>query len=254
MTLERLITPFYWERWSKKVRQKIERPHFVGLFTPEEALQRGMRLVVGRRQGGGEGIALYWLVDEGDGVIADLRFQLFGPPALLAALEGAAELILRKNYDQVSRFSAELIDQALRDRKELPALPKECAPHFNQVLEAIDDAVQQCSDIPFTVHYEATPLESLEGEIPGGLPGWEGFSLEERQGLIEGVLEREIRPYVELDAGGVRLASLTLEGEVKISYEGSCTSCHASTGSTLTAIQQILRARVHPSLFVVPVL
>ena len=48
------------------------------------------------------------------------------------------------------------------------------------------------------------------------------------------------------------LIDLKETGELIISYQGACTSCHASTGSTLSAIQKILRARVHPSLFVTP--
>ncbi len=238
----------YWELFSKKLREKIDRLRYVGYFTPKLAEEKQMRYVTGR-----EGkLCLYWLVDESDGVIADAKFQAFGPIGLIAAAEVASELVLRKNYDQVSRLSADLIDQHVRDRKDTPAFPRECDPYLNQVLSAIDRAIQQCLDIPFAATYDTTPIENDFGEIPGGIPGWETLPKEHKLKIIEEVVDKEIRPYIELDAGGVKVVSFLEEKEVVISYEGSCTTCHSSTGSTLSAIQKILRARVHPSLFVTP--
>lgn len=244
-----MIHPFYWELFSKKLREKIDRLRYVGFFTAELAEEKNMRLVTGRA----ENLHLYWLVDETDGIIADATFQAFGPIGLIAAAEIGSELILRKNYDQTSRLSAELIDRHVRDKKDIPAFPKECYSYLNAVLSAIDQAVQQCLDIPFVASYDITPIENDFGEIPGGIAGWEQFSHTQKLKIIEEVLDKEIRPYVELDAGGVSIINLKDEREVVISYEGSCTSCHSSTGSTLSAIQQILKARVHPSLFVTPV-
>ena len=237
------------EPFSKKLREKIDRFRFAGKFSEEEAQQKRMRLVVGV-----EGfLRLYWLVDESDGIIADAKFQAFGPISLLAAAEIASELVIRKNYNQASRISADLIDQHVRDKKETPAFPKLSDPHLNQVLSAIDAAVQQCADIPYAASdYDTTPIEWDFGEVPGGIPGWEGFSIEKRISLIDEVIDKEIRPSVELDAGGVKVLGLKENGEVSIAYQGSCTSCHSATGSTLTAIQQILKARIHPSLFVIP--
>lgn len=207
-----------------------------------------MRYVAGR-----EGkLCFYWLVDEADGVIVDAKFQAFGPIGLIAAAEIVSELVLRKNYSQASRISADLIDQHVRDSKERPAFPKECHPHLNQALGAIDQAIQQCLDIPIADSYDITPIERDFGEIPGGIPEWEQFSSSQKIKIIEEVIDKEIRPYIELDAGGVKIVSLNDDREVVISYEGSCTTCHSSTGSTLSAIQQILKARVHPTLFVTP--
>jgi len=234
--------------FSKKLREKIETFRYAGLFTKGEAQEKRMRLVIGQ-----EGrLRLYWLVDESDGVIADAKFQAFGPIALLAAAEITSELVLRKNYNQASRISADLIDQHVRDKKEVPAFPKECDAYLNQVLSALDAAVQQCTDIPFAVDFDTTPIERDFEEISGGIPGWEEFSIEKKIHFIEEVIDKEIRPYVELDAGGVTILSLKENGELLISYQGSCTTCHSSTGSTLTAIQQILKARIHPSLTVIP--
>ncbi len=222
---------------NKKIREKIDRPRFMGTLKEKE----GMRLVVSEERG----MTLYWHVDETDGVIADARYQIFGPIALYAIGEIVSELAIRKNIAQASRITANLIDGQY-------GFPKEAGSLINQAIFAIDSAVQQCSDIEcVTTDYDITPIEMDTGENPDGIPGWEEFSHEKKLHVIEEVINKEIRPYVELDEGGVRVVALK-DNDLLISYQGSCTTCHSATGSTLTAIQQILRARVFPKISVIP--
>lgn len=248
MSLKSLLTQPL--RLSKKLQEKIDRIQHGGFFTVREAEEKKLRLVTGKEGN----VCLYWLVKESDGVICEAKFQAFGPIVLIGAAEIVSELVLRKTYDQASRISADLIDQHVRDKKQEPAFPSEAHGFLNQVLSAIERAAYQCIDIPFAAaDYETTPIAWDAGENPDGLPGWDDFPIPVKVKIIEEIVDKEIRPYIELDAGGVKVVELR-DKEVMISYEGSCTTCHSSTGSTLSAIQQILKARVHPSLFVTPVL
>jgi NifU-like protein len=242
--------------FNRKMDEKLLRLRFVGFFRPNDVEHRSLRLAIGR-----EGmLSLYWLVDEADGVIADAKFQAFGPPALVLVGEIASELVLRKNYAQASRLTADLLDRHVREGKEAAAFPKESFLFLNQAISAIDKAAYECIDIPVVEQYETTPIayDLAAGNIPGGplggIPGWEDFSAAKKRQIVEEVIDKEVRPYIELDAGGVTVQELRENGELLIAYSGSCTSCHSSTGSTLSAIQNILQARVHPSLTVIPVL
>ncbi len=201
----------------------------------------------------GNSVTFYWLVDPDDGLVVDARFQAYGQSALIGAAETACELLIGKNYDQAKRMSAELIDQQLRDRVDAPAFPKEASFHLNLVLEAIDQASDKCVAIPLPLYYTAPPVPLDFGEVlEGGYPGWETLSKEQKLSLIEEVVARDVRPYIELDGGGVSILDLTEGSQVLIAYEGSCTSCFSATGSTLAYIQQVLRAKVHPTLNVTP--
>lgn len=241
--------PYFWVSYSKKLAHRIEHPQFVGTFSSD--IGRGLRLVMGREGSISEGNAVifYWLVDEVDGVIADIKYQAFGASALMGALEAASQLLLRKNYDQARRLTADLIDREFRDKPEIEAFPREVYSHLNLVLAAIENASEQCTDIPFD--YTDSPLhpELLSSET---YPGWDILNKNEKLAVIENVIQKEIRPYIELDAGGVQILDLSDSQELTIAFQGSCTSCHAATGSTLTAIQQILQTRIHPALRVIP--
>lgn len=255
MGLSALITPFPWNRYSKKLIAKIENPRSVGIFKSEESEARGMRLAIGSEGKVQEGncIRFYWLVDKDDGIIVDIKFQVFGQSALIGAAEAACELLIGKNYDQAKRLSTELLDRHLRDKSEEPAFPRETYPHLNLVLGAIEHAAEQCTDIPFAETYVTPPVPSNIGEVvEGGYPGWMELPLKKKIAVVEEILDRDVRPYIALDAGGVEILNLLNDKEVVIAYQGSCTSCYSSIGTTLSYIQQVLRAKVHPDLVVVP--
>ncbi len=249
MTYEDLVETPLWGRFSKKMGEKIVSPRNAGHFSPDE--ERQMRVVEGRVGQISEAkvIALYWLVDETDGIVVDAKFQVFGSSALIALADAVCELIVGKNYDQAKRIGAELIDKKLRDKPEIAAVPEECAALINLVIEAVDVAAEKCLDIPLSTTY-VSPVPQTEGGI--GYPGWLSLSHEKKLAVIEEILNVEVRPYVELDEGGIEVQELINNKELIIAYKGACTSCFSAIGATLSTIQQIMQTKVHPDLVVVP--
>lgn len=250
-----LTTPFCWRQYSKKLATRIESPKSAGFFTQIEADNRDVRLVEGISGSceSGNLIHFYWLVDKDDGILIDVRFQAYGNSALIGAAQVAAEVLKGKNYDQAKRVTADLLDKEVRDKDAEAAFPKESYPHLNLVLEAIDHASAKCTDLPLPELYIFTPAPRDIGEvIEGGIPGWKELPLKKKLAAIEEVLDREIRPYIALDAGGVEVLNILNDQEVIITYQGSCTSCYSSVGTTLSFIQQMLRAKVFPEIIVKP--
>lgn len=249
MSLSELIRPFFWKNYSKKLKAKLQSPKFIGSFSEKDAEDKGMRLVIGSDGSIKEDsmVSFYLLVDETDGVIADVKFQAFGPSALIGAAEALCTLMLRKNYDQISRITADLIDQSIQDKSSASAFPKECIVFLNQVISAIEQVPIFCAGIPFKSDYSDTPISfDLEKNI---IENFKELSNDIKRKIIEEVIDKEVRPFVELDAGGVTVEGLN-DLTVFISYAGTCTSCHAATGATLSAIEQILKAKVHPEVSV----
>jgi NifU-like protein len=254
MSHRKFLPSFPWARYSRKLVQKIERPRYVGSFSKEEAQVRQMRLAVGKEGTYAEGslVALYWLVDESDGVIADAKFQVFGPSVLIGAAEAVCELLIRKNYDQALKMTADQIDKHLRDKPAVQAFASEHSGYLNVVLGAIVEAAACCEEIPLADHYVPTPVGGDPSQSNGPYPGWKALKLEQKLTVIEQVIAEDIRPYIELDAGGIRILSLVEDRELTIAYEGACTSCYSATGATLEAIQKILRGKVDPEIVVIP--
>ena len=229
------MKPYPWQLYSKKLTQKILRPTCQGMLTERE----GMFLATAHTSN----VTLYFLIDETDGVIADSKFTAFGPTALIGAAEVACELSLRKNHAQVKRFSADLLDSEV-------GFPTESYPFLNLIIDLTLEAMEKCVHLPLPESYIDTPMPDQTQES-SEYPGFQELTKEQKIALIEQLIDSDIRPYIELDAGGIRIVDLK-GSDIIIAYEGACTSCYSATGATLNAIQQMITTRIHPDLTVTP--
>ena len=252
--MSQVTTTSYFHRFTKKIQQKIQFPKAYGKFSDDAYSNSSMRLIKIVEGSVQEGLYLeiYIVVDEEDGVIADFKYQCFGPVILIAALETLFELCIRKNYLQASRITYELIDRHLREDFEKVSIPIECFTYVNFCVAALHQLLDQCDDIPIP-ESEVPPNSpiDIEASLSIGYPNFLELSQQEKQSICEQIVQQDIRPYVQLDEGNVKIQKI--EGyKITILYEGSCTTCFSATGSTLNAIQQILRAKVNPNIQVVP--
>lgn len=247
------ISPYPWTEYSNLLIERILSPKNVGFFHSNARATQEMRVVHGEASDGikENTIHLYLVVDTTDGIIADAKFQAFGESPLIGAADILCEMILRKNYDQAHRLTADMVDKKLRDFDHIHAFPDEASLHLNLVLEALDSACEECQDIPISDPFYSPPVPS-EIISSGEYPDWGALTKLEKIDLIKTLLREEVQPYIELDAGGIEVLSFNEDREVVIAYQGACTTCPSSTGATLNAIQQILRARIHPNLIVKP--
>ncbi len=85
----------------------------------------------------------------------------------------------------------------------------------------------------------ATPIEDLSPDD------------QQRLYMINGLLDEQIRPYLQGDGGDLHV--LGLEGNrLTVHYQGACGSCPSSMSGTLVSIEQLLKA-IEPDLEVVAV-
>jgi NifU-like protein len=238
-----------WAKIGRKLLQKIEKPQFVGVLTSHEGRQ--MRVVqTSVVDAEGWVVFLHWLVDEWDGVITDVRYKGFGPIVLLGALESAAEWLMRKNYDEAGRVKEKDIAVSLQDKGSKEDVTGQMKSSIELIIRGIQEASSMCKGIPLPEKYVPTPIQMPISGTP--YPGWDSLTLDQQIAVIESVIAEDIRPYIELDAGGIEIVSLTEGRELVIAYKGACTTCYSSVGSTLQAIQQILMDKIHPELKVIP--
>jgi NFU1 iron-sulfur cluster scaffold homolog, mitochondrial len=101
------------------------------------------------------------------------------------------------------------------------------------------------------------PVEEVEAKVVEGVGGAEGtpygeMSPAQKVLAIDQLLEREIRPGLAGDGGGLEIVGLE-ENILQIHYEGACGSCPSSTSGTLMYIESILKANLDENLSVIPV-
>lgn len=245
------LTAPMWAHYSQLLTERILAPLYAGKMEARSFEGSDMRLVTGRSECDGEWVVIQLVVDCLDGIVAEAKFQAFGSSALIGAAEGACAVSLRKSYRQVQRLSADFIDRKLRDFPHIAAFPSQATPALNMALEALDACAAQCTDMALG-DPSSTPPVPIERKKEGEALDWQELSHEEKLAAIREVIEAEIQPYIELDAGGIEVLALENDREVVIAYQGACTTCPSSTGATLQAIEQMLRSQVYKELTVKP--
>lgn len=256
MGLKQLLQPFPWQQYSMKLKKKIEEPFSASIITEADAKAANLRLAIGSAGSVNEGnnIVFFLLVSLDDGTIVDAKYQLYGETALIGAAEEIITLIVGKNYDQASRVSLDMLERSLRDKSDVPSAPETVLEHFMLAVEALSHATQQCMDIPLSGAYIAPPIPADMGDLVtgDGYPGFKELPIAQKIALIDHILSEDVRPFIEMDAGGVEVLSIQNEVEVLIAYQGACETCFSATGATLSFIQQVLRAKLDKDLIVVP--
>ena len=245
--------PYPWAFYSHLLAQRILSPQNGGVIKKRLISLEEMRVVSAQKwdELRENCVIFYLIVDETDGVIVDAKFQAFGMSPLIGAADTICEMALRKTYSQARRFTTELVDKVLRDFDHIPAFPVSASVHLTLALEALDMACEKCVDIEIADLPPPSPILT-SSEVSGEMPEWDLLSPSERLKCIRDLIEKEVQPYIALDAGGIQVQELKNGKEVIVAYQGACTTCPSSTGATLSAIQEILRARVYPHLVVKP--
>lgn len=248
-----MFSPPPWAHYSHLLKEKILSPRFAGILNEEDLSGEEMSLVIGMSERNFEKVKLYFIIDRSDGVVAEVKFQALGSSPLIGAAECACALALRKTWRQVSRITGDLIDRKARDFPTIPSFPNDALWAINLVLEAVDHTIFQCNQIEFSRDPSLLPPPTpIDEKQDGQKVAWEILSHREKRELIDQVIQREIQPYIALDAGGIEVIDLRNDQEVIIGYQGACQSCPSSTGSTLQAIEHILQAQISSHLIVKP--
>ncbi|MFZ4099708.1 MAG: NifU family protein [Chlamydiia bacterium] len=230
-----------------KVQSRATRPLYTGVLRPDHAIE-GLRWVAVDGHEIGIETRLALLVDEEDGIIVDAAYQAFGPPTLIALGEILCELLIRQHWLLAERMPAADLEQPLLGEEPLQGEARAWSKHWLQLLGQL---CARCHDLPGLSTPLSTPIEVGHLEPGKPLEGWEEMPMERKIQILNQVLDQDVRPYIALDAGGIVIQEFN-EPILKVRYSGTCVSCPSSIGSTLQAIQQTLRAKVHPDLVVVP--
>jgi len=188
-----------------------------------------------------------------------LNYQVGGPSFSVALLEGLAELVVGKPVSTVARIR---VDDVLEQTnayelamsysdQDITDFIRYISRYANIIIDAYYEIFEELVGPMYTTPEALANFSQEGGE---GIPHFFEIEKDEQIRIIDEVMEKDIRPYVALDDGNVKVKDLTKNGVILIQYEGNCTSCHASGSTTLSAITSIIHAKIHPDLQVLPFL
>jgi len=133
----------FWENYRFKIQMLSERPKNNGSISEDEAQDLGGELKICEYGSAKYGlkIRLFWVLDEANRVIAS-RYQIFGPPILLAIADMGALLTRNKTLDEIEKLNYKSLEYFLRDNPVDSALTPELNYSIIFILEALKYAVK----------------------------------------------------------------------------------------------------------------
>lgn len=244
------MTEIAWPLYSKKLQKRMQNRYHAGSILEEQPRLPEMRWVMGESSGRFIWCKIYIIIDTTDGIIVDTKFQTFAPPIVIGLIETLCSLLMRKNYRQAMQIGEEFLQNHLRDSSSAPPFPSSEKIYLPIIFDSLRSALELCTDIELSKEDISSPISTTveSSEIHIEFPHYSDF---QKRSVIETVIEKEVSPFIALDEGGIEVTSVA-GSSITIRYLGSCTSCPAATGSTLHAIESILRQKVHPTIQVIP--
>jgi len=120
-----LIGGSLWDEYSNKVQELMNNPKNQGEITPEEAENRGHKLIVADygAESCGDAVRLYWEIDPETDKIVDAKFKSFGCGTAIASSDMMVELCKGKTVDEAVKITNLDVEKALRDEPDTPAVP-----------------------------------------------------------------------------------------------------------------------------------
>ena len=156
------------------------------------------------------------------------------------------------SYDNAQEAESDLLAASIFDIEHVTnvfyvdhwlTVTQDGSADWQQLLRRVADRVraapaasEQSAQLAATA---ATPLDDLSPED------------QQRLYMINGLLDEQIRPYLQGDGGDLHV--LGLEGDrLTVHYQGACGSCPSSLSGTLVGIEQLLRT-IEPDIEVVAI-
>lgn len=234
-----------WQQFSPILTRHVTRPLHIGRFTSSEAKKKSLRLAEGCQghYAMGHYIYLYWLIDLEQGFVIDAKFQTFGSPILTGVGNFLCENLIGKSYAEGRKFDFETIKNHLNISDQLSKTTL-VRPYINLCLDALDDIIFQCIDLP--CNSDLASLSSTAEEPMSSLSeeNWNKLSKEERLNLLNKTFSTHIESFLHLDGGGAVIEDIDDNHTVFLSYFGNCSGCFSAVGTTLSSIEHVFQTYV----------
>jgi NifU-like protein len=244
-------------KFSKKIETLAANPKHRGAFFTEDASTKDLALATAKYKD----IKVYWLIDPQSDLIYDAKFFSYGGPASVALGEMICTLAKGMKIESATSFTIPQIEALLRDDAAIPATAapmEEVFASLPPLMDAVKEAYAPAkalalATIAMKAKQDGAPRKSAFEALTEQDKGWLAKPKEEQLAAIESIIDKDIRPGLNMDGGDLHIRDLEDGERLLIKWQGACGGCASSTGATLSYIEDSLRRQVFSGMQVIPV-
>ena len=206
-------------------------------------------------------IKVYWLVDPQTDLIYDAKFFSYGGAPSVALGEMICTLAKGMKMESATSFTIPQIEALLRDDAGTPASAapaEEVFASLPPLLTAVQEAYAPAkalslATIAMKAKNDGAPRRSAFETLTEQDKDWLAKPKDQQLQLIEAIIDKDVRPGLNMDGGDMHIRDLEEGQRLKIKWQGACGGCASSTGATLSYIEDSLRRQVFSGMQVIPV-
>jgi NifU-like protein len=244
-------------KYSRKIESLAQTPKHRGAFFTEDASTKDLALATAKYKD----IKVYWLIDPQSDLIYDAKFFSYGGPASVALGEMLCTLAKGMKVETATAFTIPQIEALLRDEAATPATAAPAEETFASLpplLSAIKEAYAPAkalalATIAMKAKSDGSPRRSAFEALTEADKNWLAKPKDEQISAIETIIDKDIRPGLNMDGGDLHIRDLEDGERLMIKWQGACGGCASSTGATLSYIEDSLRRQVFSGMQVIPV-
>ena len=244
-------------KFSKKIESLAANPKHRGAFFTEDASTKDLALATAKFKD----IKVYWLVDPQTDLIYDAKFFSYGGAPSVALGEMLCTLAKGMKMESASAFTIQQMEALLRDDAATPATAapmEEVFASLPPLLVAVQEAYTPAkalslATIAMKAASDGAPRRSAFEALTEADKDWLAKPKDDQITVIEGIIDKDIRPGLNMDGGDLHIRDLEEGQRLKIKWQGACGGCASSTGATLSFIEDSLRRQVFSGMQVIPV-
>ncbi|MDH5511233.1 MAG: NifU family protein [Nitrospinota bacterium] len=227
------------------VREYGKIPKHRGVYFLEEATAKGMAFLSAKVRD----TKIFWLVDPEEEKVVNAKFFTYGGPDSVAVGEALSDMVIGAPIHEAYSISGEDVIARLAASSYFPFNKESLVSQINDLISRMKQehplalAKLSLSEVKASEAKEAR--NSTEDEK------WLKMSNQERIQLVIEAIDGQVRDALAVDGGGIDILDIRDDWNVYAEFQGTCSSCSASIGSTFIAVENVIKTRVNERLTLV---
>jgi len=230
---------------TEPVKEYGKSPRHRGVYFLEEATAKGMAFVSTKVQD----TKIFWLVNPDEERVVNAKFFTYGGPDSVAIGEALSDMVIGASIQEAFSVSGEDVIAHLAASNYFPFNKEPLISQINDLISNMKQdhplALAKLSLSEMKASNAKNAQNSTEDEK------WLKMSNSERIKLIEEAIDGQVRDALAVDGGGIDIVEVKDDWNVYAEFQGACSSCSASIGSTFIVVENVIKSKVNERLTLV---
>ncbi|MDH5476900.1 MAG: NifU family protein [Nitrospinota bacterium] len=220
-------------------------PKHRGVYFLEEATAMGLAFVSTKV----EDTKIFWLIDPEEEKVVKAKFFTYGGSDSVATGEAICDIAQDSPMQEAFSITGEQVISHLEQSNYYPFNKDSLINQINSLIANLKQDYPVALAKLSLSGKKASELKKATGSAED--EKWLKLSKSERIELINQAIDGQVRDALAMDGGDIDILDIKNDWDIYAEFQGACSSCSASIGSTFLVVENVIKAKVNERLTLV---